>query len=746
MREVYLRIHQVASTGTTVLIRGESGTGKELVASAVHYNSLRAEKPLVKVNCAALSEGLLESELFGHEKGAFTGALFSRVGRIEEAEGGTLFLDEIGDFSPAIQVKLLRVLQEREYERVGSNRTLKANVRIIAATNRELETAVEAGLFRQDLYYRVNVFPIVLPPLRERKDDILLLADHFVAKYAQKLGKDVRRISTPAINMMAAYHWPGNVRELENCIEYAVLLSRRQRDPRPQPAAHAANARRRRQHPGRFPEAPRGDSGKGHDRRCPEILPREHQRGRPAAGHYGPHGPLQDQETADRPSAVRAHSSGRGSTTGQGVKTVVRQAFQPDSERDKVRLESLTYNSSGGWWLLLGLMKTTQSSFLLEKTLNNQTFLLAIRLACATRFGYFPPSVYLSHLRISARLFRKTAKHYRMSRRRCRRSGSRLGFFGKGPSWLDSQSQQADAVAWCYARCWRSMGLGVVVGFGQIPPEGPMLGPDGRPLPAAGSSMPMPSTSPTMPMPSAGPGMPMAGPPRPGAMTPAVPPEEIVLEVRVEGNRTITLDKIMPKIRTRVGRPYLEEQVQQDVRELSKLGVFASVRTFKQRVQGGVVVIFQVVERPLLQEVIIVGNETYLTSVLKKEAELKVGDAADPFAVENGRRKIEEYYQKKGYSKVRVTVLEGNKAGDLRAVFVVNEGPRQRIFWVNFVGNQFVSSARLKTHHRVASALVLSVFRRGRPQADRRGRGQADRLLPRLRLLLCPRRPRTGVQ
>ena len=226
MREVYLRIHQVASTSTTVLIRGESGTGKELVASAVHYNSLRAQKPFVKVNCAALSEGLLESELFGHEKGAFTGALFSRIGRIEEAEEGTLFLDEIGDFSPSTQVKLLRVLQEREYERVGSNRTVKGNVRIVAATNRDLESAVEAGLFRQDLYYRVNVFPIVLPPLRRRKDDILLLADHFVAKYAQKLGKDVRRISTQAINMMAAYHWPGNVRELENCIEYAVLLSR----------------------------------------------------------------------------------------------------------------------------------------------------------------------------------------------------------------------------------------------------------------------------------------------------------------------------------------------------------------------------------------------------------------------------------------------------------------------------------------------------------------------------------------
>jgi Nif-specific regulatory protein len=226
MREVYLRIHQVASTGTTVLIRGEPGTGKELVASAIHYNSLRAAKPLVKVNCAALSEGLLESELFGHEKGAFTGAAFSRAGRIEEAAGGTLFLDEIGGFSPAVQVRLLRVLQEQELERMGGNRTIRSDVRVIAATSRDLEALVEAGLFRQDLYYRINVFPIVLPPLRDRRDDILLLADHFVAKYALRLGKDVRRISTQAINMMAAYHWPGNVRELENCIEYAVLLSR----------------------------------------------------------------------------------------------------------------------------------------------------------------------------------------------------------------------------------------------------------------------------------------------------------------------------------------------------------------------------------------------------------------------------------------------------------------------------------------------------------------------------------------
>ncbi len=226
MNDVYLQIHHVVAADITVLLRGESGTGKELVASAIHYGGHRCQKPFVKVNCAALSEGLFESELFGHEKGAFTGALFQRIGRIEEAAGGTLFLDEIGDFSQAIQVKLLRVLQEREFERVGSNKTVSANVRIIAATNQNLENRVETGLFRKDLYYRINVFPIFLPPLRDRKPDILLLADHFVAKYARKMAKDVRRISTPAINMMLAYHWPGNVRELENCIEYAVLLSK----------------------------------------------------------------------------------------------------------------------------------------------------------------------------------------------------------------------------------------------------------------------------------------------------------------------------------------------------------------------------------------------------------------------------------------------------------------------------------------------------------------------------------------
>ncbi len=225
MREVYRAISQVSGSDTTVLIRGESGTGKELVAHAIHYSSPRAKGPFIKVNCAALSENLLESELFGHEKGAFTGAIQARKGRIEEAEGGTLFLDEVGDFSPATQVRLLRVLQEREFERVGSNKTQKANVRIVAATNRDLEQGIADGTFRHDLYYRLNVFPIFLPPLRDRRDDILLLADFFVERYAQRLSKDVRRISTPAINMMVVYHWPGNVRELENCIERAVLLS-----------------------------------------------------------------------------------------------------------------------------------------------------------------------------------------------------------------------------------------------------------------------------------------------------------------------------------------------------------------------------------------------------------------------------------------------------------------------------------------------------------------------------------------
>jgi Nif-specific regulatory protein len=224
MRDVYEQIAQVAPSGATVLIRGESGTGKELVAHAIHYNSPRSSKPFVKVNCAALPESLIESELFGHEKGAFTGAVARKRGRFELAEGGTLFLDEIGDLSPAMQVKLLRALQEREFERVGGTETIKVNVRLITATNVDLEQAVSDGRFRSDLYYRLNVFSIYLPPLRERKTDILLLADHFLEKYGRQNGKRIKRISTPAIDMLMSYHWPGNVRELENVVERATLV------------------------------------------------------------------------------------------------------------------------------------------------------------------------------------------------------------------------------------------------------------------------------------------------------------------------------------------------------------------------------------------------------------------------------------------------------------------------------------------------------------------------------------------
>jgi len=224
MRDVYEQIAQVAPSGATVLIRGESGTGKELVAHAIHYNSPRSSKPFVKVNCAALPESLIESELFGHEKGAFTGAVARKRGRFELAEGGTLFLDEIGDLSPAMQVKLLRALQEREFERVGGTETIKVNVRLITATNVDLEQAVSDGRFRSDLYYRLNVFSIYLPPLRERKTDILLLADHFLEKYGRQNGKRINRISTPAIDMLMSYHWPGNVRELENVVERATLV------------------------------------------------------------------------------------------------------------------------------------------------------------------------------------------------------------------------------------------------------------------------------------------------------------------------------------------------------------------------------------------------------------------------------------------------------------------------------------------------------------------------------------------
>ena len=225
MQDVFDLIAQVSRSDATVLIRGESGTGKELVAHALHYSSQRADKPFIKVNCAALPETVIESELFGHEKGAFTGAIQTRKGRFEIANGGTIFLDEIGDLSPTTQVRLLRVLQEKEFERVGGNQTIRTDVRIIAATNSHLENLLDSSEFREDLYYRLNVFPIHIPALRDRRSDITLLCDFFTEKYRTQNEKSIRRISTPAIELLTNYHWPGNVRELENCIERAVLLS-----------------------------------------------------------------------------------------------------------------------------------------------------------------------------------------------------------------------------------------------------------------------------------------------------------------------------------------------------------------------------------------------------------------------------------------------------------------------------------------------------------------------------------------
>ena len=226
MQEVLSLVRRVAPSDATVLIRGESGTGKELIARALHYASPRAAGPLVKVNCAALAESLLEAELFGHEKGAFTGAIASRKGRFELADGGSIFLDEIGDLPPHLQVKLLRVLQEREFERVGSSRPVKVDVRLLAATHRNLEALVREGRFRDDLYYRINVVTIMLPPLRERREDLPPLIDHFLRTFAEKNGKTVRGITREAREALLRYDYPGNIRELENLMERAVVLTR----------------------------------------------------------------------------------------------------------------------------------------------------------------------------------------------------------------------------------------------------------------------------------------------------------------------------------------------------------------------------------------------------------------------------------------------------------------------------------------------------------------------------------------
>ncbi len=218
-------VKKVAKSNTTVLIRGETGTGKELIAGAIHHNSLRNARNFVKVNCAALQENLLESELFGHEKGAFTGADKQRIGRFEQADGGTLFLDEIGDMSPSTQAKILRVLQEHEFERLGGTRTLRVDVRLIAATNRDLSAMVQSGQFREDLYYRLNVVSIEMPPLRERKDDIVPLANTFIRRFSAELKKKIDGLEPEAQKLLMRYNWPGNIRELENTIERAMLLA-----------------------------------------------------------------------------------------------------------------------------------------------------------------------------------------------------------------------------------------------------------------------------------------------------------------------------------------------------------------------------------------------------------------------------------------------------------------------------------------------------------------------------------------
>jgi two-component system response regulator AtoC len=225
MREIFATIERVAPTRATVLLAGESGVGKDLIARAIHHHSPRKDRPFVKINCTALPENLMESELFGYEKGAFTGANVTKPGKFEQADTGTVFLDEIGDVPPGIQVKLLRILQEREFERLGSNKTRHIDVRVLAATNVDLRVALEQGTFREDLYYRLNVLPISIPPLRERKEDVAFLAEHFVKKLAKDVGSQAQSISAEGIERLLQYHWPGNVRELENVIERSLVLA-----------------------------------------------------------------------------------------------------------------------------------------------------------------------------------------------------------------------------------------------------------------------------------------------------------------------------------------------------------------------------------------------------------------------------------------------------------------------------------------------------------------------------------------
>ena len=293
MQEIFATVERVAPTRATVLLAGESGVGKDLIARAIHYHSPRRDRPFVKINCTAIPENLMESELFGYEKGAFTGANTTKPGKFEQADTGTAFLDEIGDVPASIQVKLLRVLQEREFERLGSNKTRHIDVRIVAATNQDLRAALEQGTFREDLYYRLNVVPINIPPLRERREDIPFLAEHFVAKLARASGSRVESISEAAIERLMGYHWPGNVRELENVIERSIVLcpgcapGGRRHPPR---HFAARPAPRRRQLParGRDPRRIRA----GHPPRSPAPRRRQQEPGRPPARPHPQRPPL----------------------------------------------------------------------------------------------------------------------------------------------------------------------------------------------------------------------------------------------------------------------------------------------------------------------------------------------------------------------------------------------------------------------------------------------------------------------
>jgi len=263
MQDIFDAAVRVAPTRATVLLGGESGTGKGLLARAIHYHSPRREAPFVKINCSAIPENLMESEIFGYEKGAFTGASQSHTGKFEQADGGTVFLDEIGDVPPPVQVKLLRVLQEREFERLGSTRTIHVDVRIIAATNRDLRAALEQGTFREDLYYRLNVVPINLPPLRERKEDIPHLVDHFLKKFSAEAGSQLRSLSPEAMDKIRTYYWPGNVRELENIIERSLVLART--DPIDPGDIHLDHGRPTSLPPGDVPFLPEGMTLDGYE-------------------------------------------------------------------------------------------------------------------------------------------------------------------------------------------------------------------------------------------------------------------------------------------------------------------------------------------------------------------------------------------------------------------------------------------------------------------------------------------------